>query len=811
MKLPSAMRRAAGAPGLSAAVVLCVALGAGAVTGAFSLVEAVLLRPLPYPQPEQLVMLWSRAVDGSKERVVVSQPDFLDWRERSTSFSHLTAFSVWFPSLTLGDRSDKVLGALVSADFFSTLGTRPFLGRTLLPEEEQPGRDAVVVLGYGLWQNRFGGDRSVLGRRIVLDGVPHTVIGVLASDFRHPEPLYLQETTELWKPLALPPAAAGRSMRFLRVLGRLAPGVTPERARMDLDAVAHRLESEHPDEDEGLGIGLVPLHEQLSGDLRPALRLALAAAAMVLLVACCNVSGLLLAGSARRAHEMAVRAALGAGRGRLARQALTDSLLLALTGGVLGTGAALPATRALLALSPRMIPGAFEVTDVTLDIRVLAVALGACLATAILAGLAPAVRAARRSPALVLRESAPSVGGGAGRALALLLLLQIAIALPLLAATGLLAKTLTRLAAVPLGFTTDGVLTLRLELPTARYPKPADQRAFHNRLLALLAAAPGVRTAGLTSSLPLTGLYDITREVTIDQAEQPTARGQGAAVAATVGYRAVSPGYFPALRIPLLQGRPFDPHDTEGAPPVVLVNETLARTAWPHESALGKTLTLRDTTVHREVVGVVHDVRHTGPATEPRPEIYLPLAQAPARFTTVVITVNPAVGDPTILAPTVRQLLRGLDPDLGAAAVQPMDHLKDAALAGPRFWLALALILGATAALLVGMGVYALAADAVGRRTREIGVRMALGADRAEILRLVLRRSLTLALLGVALGLTAALALTRLLTGLLYGVAPNDALSLGAAGLFLVSLVTTATWPAARRAARLEPVRALLE
>jgi len=810
-----AVRRLAGAPGLSAAVMLCVALGVGAVTGAFSLVEAVLLRPLPYPQPERLVMLWSRAVDGSNERIVVSQPDFLDWRQRSTSFSQLASFSVWFPSLTLGDRSDKVLGALVSADFFAALGTRPALGRTFLPEEEQPGRDTVVVLGHGLWRRRFGGDPGVLGRRIVLDGVPHTVIGVLPADFRHPEPLYLQETTELWKPLALAPAGAAapiktpRGMRFLRALGRLAPGVTPERARADLDAIARRLESEHPGEDEGLGIRLVPLHEQLSGDLRPALRLALEAAAMVLLVACCNVSGLLLAGSARRAHEMAVRAALGAGRARLARQALADSLLLALAGGVLGAGAALPATRALLALSPRMIPGGSAATAVTLDARVLAVALGACLVTAILAGLAPAARAARRSPALVLRESAPAVGGGAGRALALLLLLQIALALPLLAATGLLAKTLTRLAAVPLGFATGGVLSLRLELPAARYPKPADQRAFHDRLLALLAATPGVRTAGLTSSLPLTGLYDITREVNVDRADRPAARGETAAAIAA-GYRAVSPGYLPALRIPILQGRPFDPHDTEGAPPVVLVNETFARTAWPHESALGKTLVLRGApvAVRREVVGVVRDVRHTGPATEPRAEIYLPLAQAPARFSTLAILTP---GDPAALAPAVRQLLRGIDADLGAASVQPMDRLKDAALAGPRFWLALALVLGAAAALLVGLGVYALAADAVGRRTREIGVRMALGATRAEVLRLVLRRSLTLALLGVALGLAAALALTRLLTGLLYGVAPNDLLSLAAAGLFLLGLAAAATWPAARRAAGLEPVRALTD
>lgn len=643
-------RRLAGAPGLSAAVVLCVALGVGAVAGAFSLVEAVLLRPLPSPQPECLVMLWGRAVDGSNERIVVSRPDFVDWRERNAGFSQLAAFSVWFPSLTVDDRSDKVLGALVSADFFPALGTRPLLGRTFLPEEEQPGRDLVAILGHGLWRSRFGGDRAVIGRRIVLDGVPHTVVGVLAEDFRQPEPLYLQETTEIWKPLALAPAAAPRGQRFLRVLGRLRPGVALQQAREDLDSIARRLEAEHPDEDRGLGVRLVPLHEQLTGDLRPALRLALAAAAMVLLVACCNVSALLLAGSARRGQEMAVRAALGAGRGRLARQALVDSALLALAGGVLGTGASLPGLRALLSLSPRVIPANGEVT---LDGRVLAVALGACLFTALLAGLAPAVRAARRPPAAVLRSGA--VSGQAGRALALLLLAEIALALPLLAATGLLAKTLGELSAVPLGFAADGVLTLRLELPAARYPKPADLRAFHDRLLALLAGTPGVRAAGLTSSLPLSGLYDITREAAVDGQDR-TARSSTLAI----GYRAVSPGYFTALRIPLVSGRSFEARDADGAPPVALVNATLARTAWPRESPVGKTITLSGTAgaVSREVVGVVSDVRHEGPATPPRPEVYVPLAQSPSRFTSLVVSPQ---GSPASLAPrSARSSMRSI-------------------------------------------------------------------------------------------------------------------------------------------------------
>jgi putative ABC transport system permease protein len=774
-------------------VVLCVSLGAGALTGAFSLVEAVLLRPLPYPQPDRLAMLWSRALDGSKERVVVSIPDFLGWRERSRTFSHLAAFSVWFPSLTLGDHSDKVLGALVTADFFSALGVPPLLGRTFVPEDAQPGRDTVVVLSHALWQSRFGGDRTVLGRTLLLDGTAHTVIGVLPPAFRHPEPLYLQETTDLWKPLALAPDKPVRGPRFLRVLGRLKPGITAAQAQSELDSIGREMEKERPDEDTGLGIRLVPLHEQLAGDLRPALRLALAAASLVLLVACINVSGLLLAASAGRAHETAVRAALGAGRARLAGQALLDSLLLALAGVALGAALAIPGTRALLTLSPKLIPRGDEVS---LDLPVLAIALGACLLAALTSGVAPALRAARRPPSAVLRSAAPSVGGGGGRALAVLLVLEIALALPLLAGAGLLAKSLKRLSDIPLGFRADHVLTLRVELPAARYPKPEDLRAFHERLLERLAALPGVRTAGLTSSLPLSGLYDITRDVTVERA------GRGP-VDLPAGYRAVSPAYFKALGIPLRAGRLFDGRDRDGAPPVVLVNEALARAAWPGESPLGKTVAFGSA---REVIGVVGDIRHESPAAEPRPEVYVPLEKSPSRFASLVLATG---SDPAALAPPVRAALRELDPDLGAAAVQPLDTLRAAALAGPRFWLTLAALLGLAALLLVALGVYALAADAVARRTREIGVRMALGADRGQILRLVLLRSLTLALLGLAIGLAAAVPFTRLLATLLYQVEAKDQAVLVEASLLLLAITTAATWPAARRAAGVEVVEAL--
>jgi len=589
-----------------------------------------------------------------------------------------------------------------------------------------------------------------------------------------------------------------RGPRFLRVLGRLKPGITAAQAQSDLDSIAREVERERPDEDTGLGIRLVPLHEQLAGDLRPALRLAFIAAGIVLLVACINVSGLLLAASAGRAHETAVRAALGAGRARLAGQALLDSLLLAFAGGALGAAFAIPGTRVLLTLSPKLIPRGDEVS---LDLPVLATGLGACLLAALTSGVAPALRAAHRPPSAVLRSAAPSVGGGGGRALAVLLVLEIALALPLLAGAGLLAKSLKRVSEVPLGFQADHVLTLRVELPAARYPKPEDLRAFHERLLERLAALPGARTAGLTSSLPLSGLYDITRDVTV---ERPS-RGP---VTLSAGYRAVSPGYFKALSIPLRTGRLFDGRDRDGSPPVVLVNEALARTAWPGESPLGKTVTFGGATgpIARAVVGVVGDIRHESPAVEPRPEVYVPLEQNPSRFASLVLATD---SDSAALAPPVRAALRELDPDLGAAAVQPLDALRAAALAGPRFWLTLAALLGSAALLLVALGVYALAADAVARRTREIGVRMALGADRGQILRLVLLRSLALALLGLAIGLAAAVPFTRLLATLLYQVEANDQAVLVGASLFLLAITTAATWPAARRAAGVEVVEAL--
>ena len=778
---------------------LCAALGVGAVGASFSLVESVLLRPLPYPEAGRLVMVWERALDGSAEQIVCSWANFLDWRARSRSFDRFAAFNVWFPTVTGMDRPERLLGAEVTPEFFQALGARPALGRLFLAEEGQPGRDDVVVLSHGLWHRRFGGDPKVLGRRIELDGAPHTVVGVLPQDFRHPEPLYFDETTELWRPLAFEAGSVTRGSRFLRTVARLAPGITRDAAQSEMDGIARQMEREHPAENEGLGVQVVPLHEQVVGEVRPALRIAFAASFLVLLIACANISGLLLAAAIGRSRETAVRAALGAGRGRLAIPRLLDALLLTLAGGAAGLAVASPAVSRLLARSPKAFPRAEEVG---IDGRVLAVALGACVLAAMLAALTPALRTARSRPAEVLQEGSPGAGSGrGGRLLALLVVLETALALPLLAGTGLLAKSLAGLSRVPLGFTAEDLLTLRLELPAGTYPEAADRRAFAERLLERVAALPGVRSAGLTSSLPLSGLYDISREAFLDP---PPPTGPPSLPA---GYRSVSPGYFPALGIPLLAGRPFGPEDGPDAPDVALVNRAFARAAWGDASPLGRKVVLRSTSgdVTREVVGMVGDVRHEGPAVEPRPELFVPQSQTPTRFAVLVVRAG---GRTEALASALRNAMREIDPDL-PAEVRPMAELTHAATAGPRFQLLIAGLLGTAAVILVAAGIGGVTAYSTARRTREIGIRMALGAGRREILLLVLRRALGLTLAGTVLGLASARVLTRGIASMLFGIEPADPATLAAAALLLLLVGLAAGWVPARRALQVDPAAAL--
>ena len=793
-------RRLARTPSLAVPLVLATALGVGVTTAAWTAADAVLWKPLPYPAPERLVMLWGRALDGGAEQVVVSFPDFADWRAESRSFERLAAWNVWFPSLTGTDRPEKLLGAAVSADFFPALGGRPLRGRLFLPEEDRPGHD-VVVLSERLWRRRFAADPRLVGRAIELDGAPYTVVGILAPGFAHPEPLYLDETTELWKPLGLTAVAAPRGLRFLRALGRRRPEVSPAAAGAEMAAVAARLAAEHPDEDRGMGVELVPLRDQLAGGAGRGLALLLGAAVLVLLVACADAAGLLLAGAARETHETAVRAALGAPPSRIARRALLASLLPTLAGGALGATVGVLGARALLARGPRL---PREVA-IGLDGRALAFALGACLAAALLAGLLPALSAARADPAAALADpaaraaAAGSGGRRTGRLLALVVAAEAALCLPLLAGAGLLARSLDRLARVPLGFDDRGILTFRLELPARRYARPADLRAAHERLLDRLSEIPGVRAAGATSSLPLSGLFDLTRDAVIAPGRTLPA-----------GFRAASPGYFRAMGIPLRAGRLFDPRDRDGAPPVALVNESFARAAWPGLPPLPHRVTLISSagTLTREVVGVVGDVRHEGPAIAPRPELFVPLAQAPTRFATYVLSTR---GDPARLAAPLRAALHAIDPDLAPGSLRPLADLVRAALAPPRFHRLLAAALSAVALLLALLGLYGTASFSAQSRARELAIRMALGAARRRVLLHALGRALAPAAAGAAAGLLASLWLGRALQALLFEVSPRDPVALAGAPLLLLLAAFLAGWLPARRAARTDPAVTLRE
>lgn len=800
-EIQQAVRRLSRTRTLTVAVVLCTALGVGAVTAAFSAVQGVLLRPLPYREPDRLAMVWERLLDGTADGIVVSYRNFVDWRQASQSFESMAAYNIWFPGRTGVEQPEKLLGAQVDPAFFDTLGVRPALGRVFTAEEALPnasGVEPVVILSHDYWRNHFGGDSSVLERTIELDGVAYRIVGVMEPDFRQPEPIFLQDTTQLWTPLVVPPQIP-RSVHSLRVVARLKPGVSLEAAGAEMDAVARRLAAEYPADNKDLGVHLVPLHEELLGDYRTALLVLLAAAGLVLLIACANVSSLLLAGAAGRSREVAVRLALGAAKGRLVRQALTEALLLTLAGGALGLLLGNWGVRGLLALTPQPIPRADEIG---VDALVVAFAVGVCLVTALLAGTGPALRAAQGDPGEALQEGGRRSSGGrkGGRFLGMLVVLELALSLPLLLGAGLLARSLSHLEEVPLGFRPDGVLTLRFELLPHTYPGGEELVAFYRRVLDELGNVPGVTAVGTTSSLPLTGLYDMTLTTQLPGTvqEHPT------------GYRLASPGYFSAFGIPVVAGREFTPQDDAESAPVAIVNRSLAQTLWPGENPVGRKVNQGTPNgfVEREVIGVVGDVRHSGPSAPARPEIFAPVLQSPVRFTALVVRTEQ---DPASAAPAVLEALRRLDPRLVVSGVQPMGPLVDESLAAPRFRLILAGVLAGVALVLAALGLYGLTSYTVGLRTREMGIRAALGAARGTIFTGVLRRSLALAVAGVALGLAGAWPVSRFLASLLYGVEVTDAATFAVAPLVLLAVAALAAALPAGRAARVDPMVALRE
>ncbi len=791
-------------PGFTAVAVIALALGIGANTAIFSVVNAVLLKPLPYAEPGQLVMVWMDYRVGGNKEDVHSWPSYVDYREGNTTFASMAGYTNESLNLTGTGEPERILGASTTASFFDVMRVAPLLGRAISPEENTEGNDKVIVLSHGLWQRRFGGERGVIGREIEVNGAKRTVIGVMPAEFRFPE-----TKTEFWVPLAIPPdLQAQRGAYWLTIIGRLKPGVTVEQARPEMEAIAKRIETNFPQSNANTGVNLVSLRNQTVGRVRPALYVLLGAVALVLLIACANVANLLLSRAAAREREFAIRSALGAGRGQIIRQLLVESVLLGVLAAAVGVGLAVFGLDALKAMLPAEMP---RVDQIRVDARVLGFTLGISMLTAVAFGLVPALQASKPKLSETLKE-AGGRGGSQGvrsrRVRRLLVIAEVALAIMLLVGAGLLIKSFNRLQAVELGFRTDRMLTLELALPASKYGDGAARRPFHTALLERLANLPGVQGAAATTSIllsntPTSGYFNI-------EGRPPGQPGERIEV--TID--SVTPNYHQLMGTPLLKGRAFSDADGPDSPRVVLINDSFARRFFPGEDPIGKRMNYGDNTDQtqnpwRTIVGVVADTRRNGFDREPRPESYIPLMQRPSGWTTYVLRTSST--DPATLVTAVRSAVRGIDPDQPIFGIKTMEQLMSETTAQRRLNTILLGVFAGLALLLAAVGIFGVMNYSVTQRTHEIGIRLALGAQRGDVLRLVVGQGMMLAAIGVVVGLFGAWALTRLLATMLYGVSATDpAVFAGVAGLLALVAVFACYLPALR-ASRVAPTVALRE
>jgi putative ABC transport system permease protein len=782
-------------------VILTLALGIGANAAIFTVVNAVLLQPLPYPDPQQLVMVWTYNPLQGFDKDVGTYPNFEDWRRASRSFDRMSAYSG--ASVTLTGRGDpaQIRGARVTHEFFDTMGVAPVRGRGFIPANGLAGGERVVVLAHGLWTRRFGADPSIVGQRILLSGISHEVIGVMPASFAQPA------DAELWIPLApvgaLESLFTARGSYWLTIVGRLKPGISVAAAQAEMDTIASRLEAQYPS-NAGIGIRLVPMHEELVGDVRRPLVILLGAVCFVLLIACANVANLLLTRAASRQRELAIRTALGAGRRRLLRQLLTESLVLGALGGIAGLVVAAWATGLLQSLAPPELP---RLSNVTIDARVLAYAAGASLFTGLLFGIVPALHASRGESAGYLKEGGRTGGDSArgGRLRTGLAISEVAIAVVLLVGSGLLIRSFIALNSEDPGFATRGVLTMRLQLPAAKYAEPARVAAFYEQLIERLGALPGVESAAAGSSLLLSRLPG-SASINIEGRPPLPADAQNI----PVPYDSVTPEYFSTLQIPLRRGRMFSRADAPQSQEVVIVNESFVRRFFPGEDPLGRRVTFGSPsaadTRWQSIVGVVADTKRAGFEREPWAEVYFPMKQAPDPRGFVLLRTG---GDPSALIAAAQAAVWSIDRDQAIASTRTMPELLAEREANRRFTTLLLGVFAGVALALAIIGIYGVIAYSTAQRTQEIGIRMALGADRRTVLRMVLGSGLRIAAAGLGLGVAGALALTQVLSGLLFGVGAHDPVTFGvvAGGLLLVALAACSI--PARRAMRIQPVIAM--
>jgi len=782
-------------PGFSLVAILTLALGIGATTAMFSVVNAILLRPLFGRETDRLVTIY-HSYPKTNLTTGGAAASFVDYQQQGAIFESVAVSANASFNLTGQGEPERVEGRRVSAGYFTTRGVTAALGRTFLPDEDKPGKQYLAIISYGLWKQRFNADPNVLGRSMMLNGENHTVIGVMPEEW--------SRRNEIWTPLALTAEQlADRGWEFLRMTARLKPGVSLDQAQAAMNTLARQLMQEHPQNypaDSGWNIRLTPVYEDTVREIRPALRVLLGAVGFILLIACANVANLLLARMAARGREMALRAALGASRRRVLRQLLTESLLLALTGGGMGLLIAYWGTGLLLKLNQNNLPRAQEYS---MDGRILAFAFGLSVLTSLLFGLAPALQASKADLTNPLKEGGRGAsGGGRARLRSLLVVAEIALTLVLLIGGGLMLKSFAQLLQVNPGFRPENLLTLRISLPDDRYHEERQARDFARQALEKVKALPGVQAAGVVTSLPLSqsnasGTFAIDGRPTASRDARPQAE-----------WRMVSPEYLQTMSIPLQMGRNFTERDAAEAPNVMLIDETLARLYWPNENPIGKRVALSNTreTIWREIVGVVGAVKHRGLDADYRGTLYVPHSQMSwENFFLVVRTV----AEPTSMTTAVRAAIQSVDQNQPVYEVMTMEQRVSESVGQRRFSMLLLGLFAAVALLLAAVGLYGVMSYGVSQRTQEIGIRLALGAQAGDVLKLVVKQGMSLVCLGVGLGLLASLALTRLLTNLLFGVQATDPVTIAGVALMLVGVALLACWIPARRAAKVDPMIAL--
>jgi putative ABC transport system permease protein len=787
-------------PGFTLVAVLLLALGIGATTAIFSVVNGVLLEPLPFQDPGSLVMVWEHSYKRDRTRNVVGPYNFLRWRERARSFAAMSAYVPWAANLAEEDGEPERVGVgNVSADFFSTLGVSAARGRVFAPEDGTPGNEPVVVLGDGLWKRRFGSDLDVVGKTLRLDGRERTIVGVLPPGIEFSSP-QAGGSVQLWSPIPFTNEHREERGRYLLVMSRLAPGVTLERAQEEMKRIAADLEKENADFNAGWSAQVFPLQPELVRDVRGAILILFAAVGALLIIACANVGNLLLTRAITRERELSVRAAIGAGRLRILRQLLVESLLLAAFGGILGLALAEAFRRALLSVLPTELP-AF--VSIGLDSRVLVFALSMSVATSLFFGLLPALHVSRLDLVEPLKEGIRSGSSAPRQRLKnALVTVELALAVVLLAATGLLLRSFQMLSRVDPGFRPAGVTAVQINLAGPRYETEDSQVAFFQQALAEVREIPAVERAGAVSWLPLgSGRGSATSYRVTDKPDPPPGEER------TADVRMVEGDFFGAMGIPILEGRVFDERDRAGSRPVVVVNQRLAETVWPGESPIGKIVEMSwGEDIAAEVVGVVGDVRLVQLETAPRGTLYWPESHLPYNFMTVIARGRDGKAP---AAAELRAAIASVDPELPLTSIQEMEEVVARSLGRPRVTLFLMSLFGAVALALAAIGLYGVVAFSVSQRVREIGLRMALGASSTDVSRLVLREGLKLALAGVVLGVVGTLFAARFLESLLYEVEPRDPLTLAAIAALLVVVALVASYLPARRASRIDPFTAL--